>query len=877
MPKNYLDLHGLTLYDGEIKEYIDDEANEIIEKTSAEYDQLSYAEKHNGKYYHITDRTSSASLDVNVTQTESSANSDLEVLLSNSASTATEVNGVKKSAGLKFNPSTGDLTVSDINTPSGETWDGTHTSLKDAIASGGGGSSAVNYAIYTASYIDSSSKIARDSTLYPDYKQIEIDLSLYEGQTIRIANSGNRNYYGFTSTKPTNLTPLLSERQTTEGTLTYTYTGGEGRYLVYDFTSSNEADSVIAVSVAPTLSSLSDVTLTSPIDGQVLTYDSTNNKWVNADGSTANIVELTQAEYDALPSSKLSDDIVYMAYSNGSRLDPAYSYYTYGDNDEIVVRVFDEGGSNEKVLWFFNGFTKTSDDWAIPSELQPYVPNNITCASETFESDSSTTQTGWIGWHSGLGTMNLLRSWTVNWTQTLGGTFYAVVDISGGQYQDTQYYDPYVYITETVNRIYLNGKCYSDTASELSEITLSDYNRLTTAQKNDGTARFIPKSDIGNTSALDCTAITGYYENNSVMNVTSTSTEIDITWNGGVYIGCNFRFNQGIDVTDWDKIVFDVNTSSCYGGGETAGRPDWYLQIGLLVYPITTAINLNPTSTDWVALAYFPRSNTDYGTVEIDVSNLTGTYYLTCVCHGWNATIENVMLATLGGYSSQIKYMDETYGEQVDFTGATASANGASGLVPRPVIADKDKFLKGDGTWAAVSGGGGTDTWRNVKINGTQQLSTDTSSGAIDFVNGSNTTVTFNSTGNTISITADDEIIEITSAAYDQLSSAEKNNGKYYHITDRNSGLDVDANVTQTASSSNANYEVIFSGTADNTTRTEAVRKANNFTFNPSTGKVSATMVGVSGTPTANTDVATKQYVDNLIDTAITQVLADTY
>ena len=634
MPKNYLDLHGLTLYDGEIKEYIDDEANEIIEITSAEYDQLSYAEKHNGKYYHITDRTSSASLDVNVTQTESSANSDLEVLLSNSASTATEVNGVKKSAGLKFNPSTGDLTVSDINTPSGETWDGTHTSLKDAIVSGGGGGSS-------------------------------------------------------------------------------------------------------------TLAGLTDVTLTSPTDGQVLTYDSTNNKWVNADGSTA---------------------------------------------------------------------------------------------------------------------------------------------------------------------------------SELSEMTLSDYNRLTTAQKNDGTARFIPKSDIGNTSDLDCTAITGYYENNNVMNVTSTSTKIDITWSGDVYIGCNFRFNQGIDVTDWDKIVFDVNTSSCYGGGETAGKPDWYLQMGLLVYPITAAINLNPTSTNWVALAYFPRSNTDYGTVEIDVSNLTGTYYLTCVCHGWNATIENVKLATLGGYSSQIKYMSETYGEQVDFTGATASANGASGLVPRPVIADKDKFLKGDGTWsvtpdttysdftgatsqtagghglvpapttsdvdkylkgdgtwAAVSGGGGTDTWRNVKINGTQQLSTDTSSGAIDFVNGSNTTVTFNSTGNTISITADDEIIEMTSAAYDQLSSAEKNNGKYYHITDRNSGLDVDANVTQTASSSNANYEVIFSGTADNTTRTEAVRKANNFTFNPSTGKVSATMVGVSGTPTANTDVATKQYVDNLIDTAITQVLADTY
>ena len=36
------------------------------------------------------------------------------------------------------------------------------------------------------------------------------------------------------------------------------------------------------------------------------------------------------------------------------------------------------------------------------------------------------------------------------------------------------------------------------------------------------------------------------------------------------------------------------------------------------------------------------------------------------------------------------------------FTGATAQANGDSGLVPAPLIADKDKYLKGDGTWATI-------------------------------------------------------------------------------------------------------------------------------------------------------------------------------
>ena len=35
-----------------------------------------------------------------------------------------------------------------------------------------------------------------------------------------------------------------------------------------------------------------------------------------------------------------------------------------------------------------------------------------------------------------------------------------------------------------------------------------------------------------------------------------------------------------------------------------------------------------------------------------------------------------------------------------DMTGATSSANGAHGLAPQPLKADRFKFLRGDGTWA---------------------------------------------------------------------------------------------------------------------------------------------------------------------------------
>ena len=49
--------------------------------------------------------------------------------------------------------------------------------------------------------------------------------------------------------------------------------------------------------------------------------------------------------------------------------------------------------------------------------------------------------------------------------------------------------------------------------------------------------------------------------------------------------------------------------------------------------------------------------------------------------------------------------------------------------------------------------------------------------------------------------------------------------------------------VTQTATSTNADYEVLFSVTADNTTRTEGARKYSNLKFNPSTGNLQATQL----------------------------------
>ena len=63
-----------------------------------------------------------------------------------------------------------------------------------------------------------------------------------------------------------------------------------------------------------------------------------------------------------------------------------------------------------------------------------------------------------------------------------------------------------------------------------------------------------------------------------------------------------------------------------------------------------------------------------------------------------------------------------------------------------------------------------TDTWRNIKVNGTEKLTTGISSGAVDFVNGTNTTVSFNATGNKIQINASD-----TATAVDNILDGSNN------------------------------------------------------------------------------------------------------
>ena len=92
------------------------------------------------------------------------------------------------------------------------------------------------------------------------------------------------------------------------------------------------------------------------------------------------------------------------------------------------------------------------------------------------------------------------------------------------------------------------------------------------------------------------------------------------------------------------------------------------------------------------------------------------------------------------------------------FTGATAGSAGVKGLVPQPVAGDEGKYLRGDGLWATVAGGGGgapTDADYLVRTaNGSlsaERVVTDTATIAFDWATAgqARANIVTNSVGNT--------------------------------------------------------------------------------------------------------------------------------
>ena len=90
--------------------------------------------------------------------------------------------------------------------------------------------------------------------------------------------------------------------------------------------------------------------------------------------------------------------------------------------------------TNNRTIWYFRGFTKTSSDVPIPSEMG--LSQSGLLYSKAYDKDTIT-QIGNIGFYNGN-----IRSWNISTSQTLAGTFWGVVYSDGGSGQTHAYTIP---------------------------------------------------------------------------------------------------------------------------------------------------------------------------------------------------------------------------------------------------------------------------------------------------------------------------------------------------------------------------------------------------------------------------------------------------
>lgn len=225
-------------------------------------------------------------------------------------------------------------------------------------------------------------------------------------------------------------------------------------------------------------------------------------------------------------------------------------------------------------------------------------------------------------------------------------------------------------------------------------------------------------------------------------------------------IGANGRFGNdssfAMYTTNWDAVSYlDVSsgtdetvvvgtatseeTTFSLGFNPFMQNPADAAQIALTLLNVAESMTYVPFKIKVASGACYDLGDTLTQMGGLTPNPITSRYLITSITWTYNGgtALEGAgadVSVGSGGYSSSTQPTGgggQTYN---DFTGATASVDGSHGLVPAPLIADREKFLCGDGTWRTVQSGAGER--------------------------------------------------ELTEAEYEALSYAEKMNGTTYYITD---------------------------------------------------------------------------------------------
>jgi len=198
-----------------------------------------------------------------------------------------------------------------------------------------------------------------------------------------------------------------------------------------------------------------------------------------------------------------------------------------------------------------------------------------------------------------------------------------------------------------------------------------------------------------------------------------------------------------------------------------------------------------------------------------------------------------------------------------DFVGATSSEDGERGLVPAPLKADAEKFLKGDGTWSTVEGSEIGDGEVTITVNGTPYVFTMNQSANLQIdINIPQNPVIFQGTVDRTGINGTSTPLPAAGAT---------NNGHEYKVTEDGTYQGVSAKVGDTLISNGVAWVKIPSGDEPSGTvlsvaaGTGLQTNLTNGAPITESGELSLVSVNLSGATVGNNTNTTPQFGDTFV------------
>lgn len=183
------------------------------------------------------------------------------------------------------------------------------------------------------------------------------------------------------------------------------------------------------------------------------------------------------------------------------------------------------------------------------------------------------------------------------------------------------------------------------------ELTPAEYSVLPTADKLD--PKVLHFINGNSSTVLDVSNYVTKYENSMTITADTGDNELVFAWNGGTNIGGSAVYSVAIPATI-SKIRFKITTGTSY----STSNDRFKVGIGIKS-TYTPASFVAPNDNDWLAVKIFATNNSVFED-ELDLSSISTNSYLYVCGHGWNMAVNSVVTET-SSEETKLLYKDFNY------------------------------------------------------------------------------------------------------------------------------------------------------------------------------------------------------------------------